>query len=152
MSEQTEASTSSVDPKLCGIGGWLILPAIGLVLTPILSVLGLIASLALFSDVADAGHGGIYALEIVVELGLLIFLLYAAARFFGKRTNAPSVMIALMIIGIVAQGVLLVIELSAGAEVFALESGKALARGIIGGAIWIPYFRLSKRVKATFVN
>jgi hypothetical protein len=152
MSEQTDTSVPAGDPQLAGIGGWLILPAIGLVLGAIVSVVSLIASLLLFSDVADAGYGGLYALEILVELGLLIFLIYAATRFFGKRRNAPSTVIALMIAGIVASGLLLVIELGAGAEEFAIESGKVLVRGVIGAAIWIPYFRVSKRVKATFVH
>jgi hypothetical protein len=151
-SEQTQAKAASVDPKLCGIGGWLIFPAIGLVLTPILSVLGLIASLALFSQVADAGYGGIYTLEIFVQVGLLIFVLYAAGRFFGKRANAPSTMITLFITIIVTHLVLLIIEVNAEAEAFAIESVKALARGTIGACIWIPYFRISRRVKATFVN
>ena len=35
MTEQTEVTAPAVDPQLVGIGGWLVLPAIGLVLGPI---------------------------------------------------------------------------------------------------------------------
>lgn len=141
-----------VDPKLVGIGGWLILTAIGFVLGTIIGVVGLIIALSLFSDVADAGYGGLYALELLVDLGLLAFMIYVATRFFGKKSNAPSTIIALLIASVVTSGLLLLIELGAGAEVFAIESGKHLVQSIISAAIWIPYFRKSKRVKATFVN
>lgn len=150
--EGTVPPSSAVDPKLVGIGGWLVLPAIGFVLGPIVGVVGLIAALALFSDVERAGYGGIYALELVVQVGLLAFLLYAAIRFFGKKANAPAVIITLLLVSLGTSVVLLVIELGAGAKVFAIETGKQLVREVIGAAIWIPYFRVSKRVKATFVN
>ena len=152
QAETGEGTTSAVDPARVGIGGWLILPAIGFVLGPIIGVVVLIAAFAMFSDVEAAGYGGIYALEFVVHVGLLAFLIYAATRFFGKRSDAPSVIIALLIVSLGASVVLLVIELGAGAEVFAIETGKQLVREVIGAAIWIPYFRVSKRVKATFVN
>ncbi|MGD0183713.1 MAG: DUF2569 domain-containing protein [Roseiarcus sp.] len=134
------------------MAGWLALPAIGLVLGPIVAVVFLIAGLRLFSDAEHAGYGGVYALELLVQVGMLAFITYAAMRFFGKKRDAPSTIIALLIAGLVSNGVLLLVELGAGAEVFAIESGKQLVRDIVGAAIWIPYFRVSKRVKMTFVN
>jgi hypothetical protein len=151
-SEGTAPASSTVDPKLVGIQGWLILPAIGFVLGPIIGVVALVAAVALFSDVERAGYGGIYLLELIVHVGLVGFLLYAATRFFRKKADAPSVIITLLLVSLGASAVLLVIELSAGAEVFATETGKQLARDIVSAAIWIPYFRVSRRVKATFVN
>ena len=152
LAEAGEGSASVADPSLSGIRGWLVLPAIGFVLGPIVSVVALIAALAVFSDVEAAGYGGIFALELLVQVGLLAFFIYAATRFFGKKSNAPSLIIALMLISLGASVVLLVIELGAGAELFAMETGKQLAREVSAAAIWIPYFRVSKRVKATFVN
>jgi hypothetical protein len=150
--EQTETASSNVDPKLVGIEGWLVLPAIGLILGPIVAVVSLVIALGLFEDVSDAGYGGLYLFNILVSVGLLTLLIYAATRFFGKRANAPSVMITLLMVQVVAAVVCLVLALMAEAESFAVEDGKALIRGLIGAAIWIPYFRVSKRVKATFVK
>lgn len=152
MTDQTEATAPAEDPQLVGIGGWLVLPAIGFVLGSIVGAVMLVVALGVYSDVAAAGYGGLYALELFVEVGLLAFLIYAATLFFGKKRNAPSTIIALLIASLASSGVLLVIELGAGAEEFAIESGKQLVRSVIGAAIWISYFRKSKRVKATFVN
>ena len=93
-----------------------------------------------------------FTLEIISQLVMLVFCIYAATRFFGKKKEAPATMIAFMLTGIAISGLLLVIELSSGPELFAIESGKALVKGFIEAAIWIPYFRGSRRVKATFVN
>jgi hypothetical protein len=152
MNDGTEMTTKEVDPKLVGIRGWLVLPAIGLVLGPIVGVVSLVVGFALYSDVAVAGWGGLFAAEMVVELGLLIFMIYAASRFFSKKRNAPMVIIALLVTGLAANGLLLLVELGVGAEDFAEETTRMLVRSIISAAIWIPYFRVSKRVKATFVN
>ena len=150
--KQLESTVDNVDQKLVGIRGWLILPAIGFILGLIMGVVGLIAALGLYGDVARAGYGSIYTLEILVIVGLLGFTVYAARLFFLKKSNAPQTIITLFIVSIAASGVLLIIELGAGAEPFAVETGKQLVRDIIGAAIWIPYFRISKRVKATFVK
>ena len=152
QAETGEGRVSAADPALVGIGGWLVLPAIGFVLGLIIGVVGLIAAFALYSDAEAAGYGDIYALELLVQIGLLAFLIYAATRFFGKKSNAPSVIIALFLVSLGTSVLLLMIELGADAEVFAIETGKQLAREVIAAAIWIPYFRVSKRVKATFVN
>lgn len=149
--EQAEVK-QDINDKLKGIGGWLILPAIGLVLGPIIGVIGLFVSLGMYEDVARAGYGGVYALELIVLFALLAFTIYAAIKFFGKKKDSPKIIIILYSASLVASLFLLCVELSAGAEEFAVETGKQLVRDIVAAAIWIPYFNVSKRVKATFVN
>ena len=146
----SNSAAQSVDPRLAGIRGWLILPAIYLVLATITTAVGLIESLGVFSSVADAGYRGLFALlEWLVLLAYLVVILYAATRFFSKKRNAPSAMIGFWIAAVVGDALINVIELAAGAEEFPVER---LLGGIINAAIWISYFRLSKRVKATFVR
>lgn len=139
-------------PGLRGIGGWLILPAIGFVLGGVLIVAGLVISLAVFDEISDAGYGGLWAFEILVTLALLIFLVYTGVQFFRKKKGAPRLVIALMIANLVSSLFLLVFELGSGADDFAVESGRNLIGGVFSAAIWIPYFIVSKRVKATFVE
>jgi len=148
----TSAASEAVDPRMVGIGGWLILPAIGLVLGGIMSVVGLIACVGMFEGVADAGYGGYFALSICVQIGLLIFLLVAAIRFFGKKRSAPATMIGLMIANLVSSLLLMLFAFGMDAEEFAVADIKNFATGLVSSAIWIPYFLTSKRVKATFVN
>lgn len=150
--ESDTKATNDTDPKLSGISGWLLLPAIGFVLGPVIGTISLIAALGLYSEVASAGYGGIYALELIVMVGLLGLTVYAAWLFFTKKREAPRVIIILLFVSIAASGFLLLVELRSGAEVFAVESIKQLIRSSIAAAIWVPYFRSSKRVKATFVD
>jgi len=149
---QADVTAMPAGPALVGIGGWLVLPAIGLVLGPVIGVVLLIISLGYASDVAEAGYGAVFALEMLVQIGLLGLLIYAATRFFAKKSDAPNMMIAFLLVSLVASFVLCMIEMAAEAEVFAIESGKQIARNVVTSAIWVPYFRGSKRVKATFVN
>jgi hypothetical protein len=132
------------------IGGWLFLPAAGLILGGILSMVGLIMLLGAASGIPSR-YQGIFAVNLLFDAGLTAFLIYAAVRFFGKKRNAPAIMIALMIAGIALNGVLVAVNIGAGAEPLAINCAKAMGRGIIGAIIWIPYFLVSKRVKRTFV-
>ena len=150
--EHKKSKRNTANEKFAGIGGWLVLPAIGLFLGPIVGGMGLIAAFGIYADVATDGYGGIYTLELLVSAGLLLFWIYSAILFFRKHSNAPNTIISLFVVSLASSCILLIIELGAGAEVFAVETGKQLVKEIIAAAIWIPYFRRSKRVKATFVN
>jgi len=146
------SKNSEKDKKLAGIAGWLILPALGLIVGPIIGIVGLFMTLSVFKDISAAGFGGIVGFESLVAAGLLAYAIYAAVKFFGRKTEAPSIMIGLLTASLVSSVVILFVEFSAGApEFFIIETVKQLFRDAIAAAIWIPYFRVSKRVEATFI-
>ena len=145
-------------PPPVGIGGWLLLPAIGFVLGPIMGIVSLVLSLGAYSLLeapaleAPVALRVLRVLDLLVSLALLVFLVYAATQFFGKKKEAPAVIIAYLIASVAVSLLLLVAWLAAGAGEIAADYGARLGASVILAAVWIPYFRVSRRVKATFVN
>lgn len=133
--------------------GWLILPAIGMVLAPFT----LLASLVEYRDVLPVVPAGsrLYGL-VIVDIGMTVafavFAAITAVLFFGRRAIAPTLFIALLL-GESAWLALTVIIFVVGYDVPVVDAGLAgLGRILIASAIWVPYFLVSKRVKNTFTR
>lgn len=140
--------------KLFGIGGWLIFPAIGMVISPILIVGGLLRNLTIWRESIGGleldypgAHTAILG-QSILGSAFLCFHLYVATLFFTKRRNLPKMMIRLL-----AVNLLLAITIGAlYASVFRDPfDSKEVWRAIVLAIVWIPYFNVSKRVKATFI-
>lgn len=148
------------------IGGWLILPALGVIVTPIRMLVEFIRSIPTFSAdnwslLTTAGSALYHALwapvllfELGINLALIVFSVTLVLLFFKKRRTAPYVYIGFL----GASGILRAADLilagsipTQAASITAKDwnpvAGVALALGI-----WGSYFMVSKRVKATFVN
>lgn len=151
----------SVPNDLEGIGGWLILVAIGLVFSP-LYILGTTAatylpllnnpSIAVFME----SHPGLRAMlffELVTNVIFVLFLLALNYLFFTKRRSFPTYFILFLVVQFVlmAGDLVLAHALLPNLPVSA-KGATALMRSLVGMAIWIPYFIVSKRAKATFVR
>ena len=154
--KELEPLTPQSEQKLVGLKGWLILPAIGLVFSIIVTPFGLIAGLANMTD--SITHHTEYAFpSLFVNAMFYIWIWVAAIQFFKKRRTFPLTLIQLLVARIVASVVffvwgLAVIEEPDADVVFSLlVSYNFIGQGI-GAAIWIPYLKKSKRVKATFTN
>ena len=159
----TNAITQTGSGGPVGIGGWLILPVIGLVLTPLAGL----ANLASYPSVFDSFSvlTGAQKLFIILELlgnvAITIVLpIILMVLLFNKRAGFPPLYIkwaAFNFAFIVADlflAKLLFSEVFAagGVELFDVETIKSIARGIILVVVWIPYMLDSRRVKNTFVQ
>jgi hypothetical protein len=150
-----------------GIGGWLILPLIGLIGTLVLTGVNLVMGLQeitpdLLREVMAAETPEMEKVRLAFLLSLLGgFTIIGTAssalyQFLRKRRSLPGAMVVHYLAAIAALGcevyaANLLDSLMPGAGEVS-EAWKWMIRGVIGGALWIAYFRMSVRVKNTFVT
>ena len=161
MEEQKQKS-------LQGIRGWLVLPLLSLIFSPLRASFSIYK---LFWPIFSEGDWQILTTatskayhplwapflisELVGNIAIVIVGLIALWFFLRKSRLAPRWVISWL----AATLILVVVDFVLANQIPAVaaqktdpESIKELARSVIGAAIWIPYFLVSKRVKATFVN
>jgi len=146
------------------IGGWLALPLIGLYFTPV-RVLGFLVSNDYFNqqvwdELLNASSNayspalvGVSIGELVVNVAFLVYSVLLIFLFTRRRSSVPRLMILFYAVNccFVVLDYLLAQHLNLHMS-DAAESIRDITSGILGAAIWIPYFCLSGRVKATFVK
>ena len=151
-------------PVPTAIGGWLILPAIGLFGSV---AMGLLTLLTRGSDVFRLLHvlgGGqeatvLLALLVQITLGIAVPI-YLLVLMFGHRREFPARYIAWA----VATPIFVIVDLfltyaafasrfsTVHAQLFNGDTTQALLSAAVGLCIWVPYMLNSTRVKNTFVN
>ena len=145
------------------LGGWLVLPAISLVIGPFIPLATLVTQGATYFDGAiwdalgrNSPHGlatqQLLVFEVAGHTALVWIRLITVRLFFTKRQNAPRWVIAGILFPLVFTALdVLIAEQWAGIALDA-EDTADLGRGIVGAVVWIPYFLISKRVKSTFIR
>lgn len=150
-----------------GIGGWLILPLIGLIGTLLLTGANLALSFRelspeLIREILKAETPEMETVRTAFVLSLLAgFAIIGTAssalyQFLRKRRSLPGSMLVHYLAVMAAMGCELyaayLLDRLMPGEGGVDESWQWLIRAVIGGAIWIAYFRMSDRVKNTFVT
>jgi len=145
---------------LAGIWGWLLLPAIGLLVSPFVHLFEVLVG---FGWLANRSGGSIQTfatIHTVVKMTLVIYTSLTAWDFFRRRRCAPRQITHLLLIRCAASLVLFILGLvilppETKAHrmllVSAVRENNLLAQ-VVAATIWIPYFRVSRRVAATFVR
>lgn len=150
-----------------GLGGWLILPLIGLVISPIrIGLMIATTYLPIFSDgsweyLTDRNSEGYHPLwgpllvgEMVFNTFFVMYSLFLLVLFFMKHAWFPRAIIIFYLsnlLFIVADAAVVGMVPGLGLEVDG-EVTQEIVRGLVGTAIWVPYFLVSRRVKNTFVR
>ena len=149
-----------------GLGGWLILVAIGLIVTPIkLGLLMINTFVPLFKDgtmqalttPGSEHYHPLWTLIVGYEMvGNSLFALCfigLTVLFFSRSRRFPR----LYIVAVLANLAFLLGDGLIGSQIPALassdniESVGEIAKSLVACCIWVPYMLVSKRVKNTFV-
>jgi hypothetical protein len=159
--------TISSDTELEGLGGWLILVGIGVVLAPIIMV-GRLGQM--YTEMVSSGAWEalttpgtqvyhphweqILIVEIGANLAIGIAWLFIAVLFFTKSGRFPKWYIGVLtvtpvLILVDAIGIKSVVP---NEPIFDPNTVRELSRSVVVALVWVPYMLVSRRVKVTFLN
>lgn len=149
-----------------GIGGWLILPLIGLIISLIKTAFVLLNQTIPFINsgvidkLSDPSHPKYSPLwnilsnyELIGNLIFVIFPVVLLIQMFAKSKLFPKLMIALYSTSLIylLGGYFFYTQLPTAQDLHN-KATVDIIKSLIAALIWIPYFRMSVRVKNTFVH
>ncbi|MFL6699837.1 MAG: DUF3857 domain-containing protein [Vitreoscilla sp.] len=149
-----------------GLRGWLILPMIGVVVSPLRMLKDIIQTLPSYSASnwaeltvsGGARYDALWAPYLLCELALNIFLLASslllARLFFSRRSSFPQAYIGLAVASILVRAFDLGVAsmMSGNASKVTPVDWSMLVRDTVISLLWSWYFLVSRRVAATFVE
>lgn len=151
-----------VNNKLEGIGGWLVLPALSLILNPIVIVTEsyegwFILSATQWSIIGDSAGTSMLitmAFEMISNVVMLVMGLFLIIMFFTRRHTLPRLFIKYFVFCTTVFAVdLLAVHLLPYPEMEVSHADfTELLQMVFYTILWSSYFIMSKRVKATFTR
>ena len=165
------AESNSAVEKYQGLGGWLILVALGLISAPLMigwalyqDFLPLVLEAQVWETLTSPGSP-IYSslwkptlmMEVTVNIVFFVWTIYLLVLFFRRSAHFPKlyvIFLAVNLLFLVIDDVLLfqirrqlpILTETVGEQKFSSLSA------VLPTVIWIPYILNSKRVKQTFIN
>jgi transglutaminase-like putative cysteine protease len=148
------------------IGGWLVLPLLGLLFTPLIIIYRLFSDDSYFNQtvwnkVTMPGGEGYHQLfapilifEVISYALIFVFCILLLFMMLNNKRSFPKYIITFYILNVV----ILIISVAGANHITnelnlgAASQGYEVFKSFIQGAIWIPYFLISERVKETFTK
>lgn len=128
------------------IGGWLILPAIGLSISPFRILFEFFEvgflNKSLWANASTLGLTELVAMELVFNVLFFSYIILLIILFYSRRTSIPRLMTVFYVINVLLSLI--------DTEQIINFSNQEFFRAAVGAAIWIPYFNFSETVKSTF--
>jgi transglutaminase-like putative cysteine protease len=149
-----------------GLRGWLILPLIAVVVSPLNLLKTFVDNLSGYSattwaDLTVSGGAHYSALwapfllgEMALNILLVAFSLLVARLFFGRRSSLPWAFVGFLMTTLLVRGLDLGLTsmMPVKAGTITPSDWATLARDAVSGLLWSWYFLVSRRVAATFVE
>ncbi len=146
------------------IGGWMILPLIGLLLSPILLSSQLFTEdffnhntwTRIYNGEVSISRNVLFLIagEIIYNFALLTFNIFLIILFFKKRSSLPNLISIYYIVLFLGTTLDLILSKMMLGELYTnvqyQDSLKLAIRAFWAAIIWIPFFHISKQVGATF--
>lgn len=156
MAQTDEAGVVS-DPEPKGIGGWLILPLIGLIFAPLYLLWLVWQRLPEIAEKVPAHALVAQIATIILTLPFFAFLIFCLVRFLQERRSVPWLMTIFYGFNVIA-GLAVIIGRLKGYDfpeelaAYSLVAGHTLTTAIqtLLSIVWIFYFHNSVRVANTF--
>jgi hypothetical protein len=160
-----DAPPATEGPK--GIGGWLLLPVIGLFVFPIRTLISFATD---YVPIFQTGAWGVLTSpdsaryhvlwapllvgEMACNLAFLALDVWLLVLLFSKSWRFPKVFIAFAVLNFVfiLLDSLIGNQIPAVAQASGQGSATEIIRALVMVAVWVPYMLVSKRVKNTFVK
>ncbi|MBE3097103.1 MAG: DUF2569 family protein [Planctomycetes bacterium] len=142
---QTATCPSCGKVSLVGIertAGWLVFPAMVLIVSPLTNIVYLVLA------VADYGLGGLFTFFVALTVGFIVFQVWVAVVFLMTKPYVPKLVVALLLAN-VAFALITRVAVRTHADLDQ-ETGRYIGSALVLAVVWIPYFLVSRRVKATF--
>lgn len=143
-----EASESK-SPSKRGIAGWLVIPAIIAVVTPIAMAYGGIEAFVTAGR-AHSRYRSVFYLDGMLASILAAAWVFCCYLMFQQHKHFPKMFMILLAAGVGKILVATFLYASLGVNIASL--GTPFAAVFLPAAIWIPYMMFSKRVVATFTR